>query len=220
MRASSAVRGSRGRTIGDRYAHRVDSTQGSDYTERLQTLEAPLWKRVLDVQAPYRRKIQSWKLGKTLDVGCGIGRCLAYLDPTSVGVDHNESSIAVARSRGLTAFTSDEFTATDYAKPKTFDSMLAAHLVEHLSEELARTVIESYVPYVKPGGRVVFITPQERGYASDPTHVRFCGYAEVEQLVKDVGLTVVQRGSFPFPRAAGRVFPYNEFHVIATVNDR
>ncbi len=34
-------------------------------------------------------------------------------------------------------------------------------------------MLRPYLPSVRPGGRVVFITPQERGFASDPTHVEF-----------------------------------------------
>jgi hypothetical protein len=46
----------------------------------------------------------------------------------------------------------------------TFDSMLAAHLLAHMSEVDARDVVSGYLPYVR--GRVVFITPRERGFAS------------------------------------------------------
>jgi hypothetical protein len=46
-----------------------------------------------------------------------------------------------------------------------FDSMLAAHLLAHMSEVDARGVVSGYLPYVRGGGRVVFITPRERGFA-------------------------------------------------------
>ncbi len=58
---------------------------------------------------------------------------------------------------------------------------------------------------------MVFICPQERGYASDPTHVRFVDDAGLARLAQSVSLHVERRCSFPFPRAVGRVFPYNEF---------
>ena len=32
---------------------------------------------------------------------------------------------------------------------------------------------EAYLPGLRAGGKVLFICPQERGYASDATHVRF-----------------------------------------------
>ncbi len=191
------------------------TTEGADYAERLRRLESVWWKRVLDVQAPYRWNIRRRRLGRTLDVGCGIGRNLAYLDPGSVGVDHNATSIEIARSRGLTAYTVDEFGTSEHARPGAFDAILAAHLIEHLPEEQAREVIASYLGYVRPGGTVMFITPQERGYASDATHVRFVGFAEAGQLAADLGLTVRRQYSFPLPRFAGRWFTYNEFNVVS-----
>jgi len=75
----------------------------------------------------------------------------------------------------------------------------------------------SYLPMVRPGGRVVFITPQERGYASDATHVAFTDFAALSELSDDLGLRVLSSHSFPFPRRAGKLFIYNEFHVIAEV---
>ncbi len=62
----------------------------------------------------------------------------------------------------------------------------------------------------------MFITPQERGYASDATHVRFVGFTESAAMAATLGLTVARQYSFPFPRSAGRVFTYNEFVTVAS----
>lgn len=192
-------------------------TEGVDYTDRLQRLSGARWKRVLDVQAPYRWNIRRLNLGRTLDVGCGIGRNLAHLGGNGVGVDHNASSIETCRQRGLTAYTSEEFFRDGHAAPGAFDAMLAAHLLEHMPAEQAREVVKSYLPCVRPGGKAVFITPQERGYASDATHVRWVGFEEARQLCEELGLTVEKQYSFPFPRPAGKVFTYNEFVTVAAV---
>jgi SAM-dependent methyltransferase len=191
------------------------STEGVDYTDRLRRVTGARWKRLLNTQAPYRWNVRRLGLGRTLDIGCGLGRNLAHLGGNGVGVDHNPTSVQVARAQGLTAFTIDEFLASAYARPDTFDSALAAHLVEHLTEDQAREVVGRYLPYVKSGGRVVFITPQERGYASDATHVRFMDFAGVGALAADLGLRVQRQYSFPFPRALGKLFTYNEFVVVA-----
>ena len=192
------------------------STEGSDYAERLVTLETARWKRVLDVQRPYRWNLSRLKLGRTLDVGCGIGRNLLNLDPSSVGVDHNATSVEVARKRGVTACTVDEFLAGPDAQPGAFDSMLVAHVVEHMPIEDARKVVGEYLPYLKPGGKVMFICPQEKGYTTDATHVSFTDAAALEALATSLGLSVSKSYSFPFPRIAGKVFAYNEFCVLAT----
>jgi SAM-dependent methyltransferase len=191
------------------------STEGVDYTRRLERQTGAGWKRLLNVQAPYRWNVRRLGLGFTLDVGCGIGRNLLHLDGNGVGVDHNATSVAAARAAGLTAYTVDDFFGSEFATAGRFDSLLAAHLVEHLAEPAALDVVRSYLPFVRSGGRVVFVTPQERGYASDATHVRFCGFAEVGKLCADLGLTVVRQYSFPFGRWAGKAFTYNEFVTVA-----
>jgi 2-polyprenyl-3-methyl-5-hydroxy-6-metoxy-1,4-benzoquinol methylase len=190
-------------------------TDVSDYAERLKTLEQARWKRWLGVQAPYRWNVRRLELGRTLDVGCGLGRNLAHLGGAGVGVDHNAASIAVARERGLEAYTPEEFIAGPHAREGAFDSLLAAHVVEHMSEDDAVGLLRTYLPFVSKGGKVVLITPQERGYATDATHIRFCGFAEVAALCETLGLALERQYSFPFPRPAGRVFPYNEFVTLA-----
>jgi 2-polyprenyl-3-methyl-5-hydroxy-6-metoxy-1,4-benzoquinol methylase len=192
-------------------------TDAPDYAERLKHLEQARWKQWLDVQAPYRWNIRRLDLGRTLDVGCGLGRNLAHLGGDGVGVDHNAASVAVARERGLVAYTSDEFLTGAHAREGSFDSLLAAHVVEHMAEDDAVGLLRTYLPFVRKGGKVVLITPQERGYATDATHVRFCGFAEVAALCETLGLTVARQYSFPFPRPAGRVFPYNEFVTLARI---
>lgn len=192
------------------------STDGSDYTDRLMRLEQPLWKRVLDVQAPYRWHVRRlFGEREVLDVGCGLGRNLAHLAPRGVGVDHNAHSIEVCRGRGLTAFTTEEFTGSEYAHAGRFEGMLAAHLIEHMPRAEAVKVLAGYVDYLASGARVVFICPQERGYATDSTHVEFTDFDGLADVARQLGLVVDRRRSFPFPRSAGKLFPYNEFVLIA-----
>ncbi len=190
-------------------------TDAPDYTERLATKESAGWKQRLDVQAPYRWNIRQLALGRTLDIGCGIGRNLAHLDGSGVGVDHNPTSVALARERGFEAYTADEFAQTPHARPAAFDSLLLAHVVEYMSEADALGLLRSYLPHVRPGGKVVLITPQEKGYTTDATHVRFCGFPEVAALCATAGLGVDRQFSFPFPRPVGKVFPYNDFVTVA-----
>lgn len=191
------------------------STAGREYAERLRRLDRSTWRRVLNVQAPYRWNIRRLGLGRTLDVGCGLGRNLAHLGGNGVGVDHNPTSIAIARSRGLTAFTGEEFRASEYAKPSSFDSILFAHVAEHLSLETGLELLREYLAYLRPGGKVCFITPQERGYRTDATHIRFVDFDGIREMTDALGLREVRHFSFPFPRIIGRVFPYNEFVLLA-----
>lgn len=194
-------------------------TRAKAYTDRLHQKEAAWWKRALDVQRPYRWNLRRLDPGFTLDLGCGLGRNLAHLDGSGVGIDHNPTSVAVCRDRGLEAYTPDEFAECAHAQsPPAFDTLLAAHVVEHLPTEDATTLLRRYLPHVRAAGKVILITPQRRGYESDPTHVRYVDAASLETLVGDLGLAMERTFSFPFPwPVVGRVFTYNEFVAVARV---
>ena len=183
------------------------------YTDRLTQLSGARWKRLLDVQRPYRWNLRRYDLGRTLDLGCGIGRNLAALPLGSVGVDHNATSVEAARARGFEAYTPEEFASREWA---SFDGMLVAHVIEHLSPDEGLDLVRQYVPYLKPYAKVLFICPQERGYAYDPTHVRWTTQEDLISLASDAGLAPDRARSFPFPRWMGRRFTFNEFNVLAT----
>jgi SAM-dependent methyltransferase len=189
------------------------STKGTGYADRLSRLSGVWWKRVFDVQRPYRWNLRRLKLGKTLDVGCGIGRNLINLGPTSVGVDHNPHSVAIAKKKGLSAYTSDEFRRAMAGKKSPFDSMLLAHVLEHMPTADGKKIIQEYLPYVKTN--VVVICPQEKGFASDETHVNFLDHRAIADILVSCGLKVYRSYSFPFHRITGKVFTYNETVVVA-----
>lgn len=191
------------------------STAGSDYADRLVRLQNRWWKRLFNVQAPWQWNLRRLKLGRTIDVGCGIGRNLISLGAGSVGVDHNAHSVQTARDAGFEAYTVEEFFASKkLAKPGSYDSMLVAHVIEHLTPDESREIIKSYLPLVKPGGRIVWICPQERGYASDATHVTYTDFTALRALADDLGIEFEKQYSFPFPRFVGKFFTYNEFDFI------
>jgi 2-polyprenyl-3-methyl-5-hydroxy-6-metoxy-1,4-benzoquinol methylase len=192
------------------------STNEPAYAQRLARLQTARWKRVVDVQAPYRWNLRRMQLGRTLDVGCGIGRNLQNLGGEAVGVDHNNEAVATCRLRGFTAYTVEEFPRSSDARDGAFDSILFAHVLEHMDRGEATALVRGYLRYLRRPGKVVMITPQERGYASDATHVEFLDSSSLQAIAHECGLRVERSSSFPFPRIAGRWFTYNEFVVVAT----
>ena len=193
------------------------STDTPDYAERLRRKQGLWWKRLLRVQAPYHWNLRRQDLGRTLDLGCGIGRNLGVLAEGSIGVDHNAQAVALARSSGYDAYTVQEFMEGDLAIVGAFDGLLLSHVVEHMEREEAVALIREFLPFVRPGGRIFLVCPQERGYASDSTHVWFAQDFDLEALVGTLGLELERSFSFPFPRRAGKLFIYNEFGVRARV---
>jgi len=118
---------------------------------------------------------------------------------------------------GYDAYTVKEFMDGELAVPGSFDGLLVAHVVEHMERQQALQLLRDYLPFVRPGGRVFLVCPQERGYASDPTHIWFAQGSDLGDLVETLGLAVERSFSFPFPRKAGKLFIYNEFCVTARV---
>jgi 2-polyprenyl-3-methyl-5-hydroxy-6-metoxy-1,4-benzoquinol methylase len=191
------------------------STDQKDYTEGLIYRQSAWWKKLLNVQAPYKWNINRLDVGFVLDVGCGIGRNLLHLDGKGIGVDHNETSICVCRSRGLTAYTVDDFMKSAYNQPETFDTMLLAHVAEHMTAADVDAILGLYAYLIKKNGKIIIITPQEAGFRSDDTHVEFMDFLKVDSILTKAGFKVAKQYSFPFPRVIGKIFKYNEFITVA-----
>jgi 2-polyprenyl-3-methyl-5-hydroxy-6-metoxy-1,4-benzoquinol methylase len=192
----------------------MNQSQTEAYTNRLLRLQQSLWKRALDVQAPYRWNLNRLRMGRMLEIGCGIGRNLINLG-SGVGIDPNASAVEIACSRGLIAYTPEAFlTSPDYQQA-SYDSLLLAHVAEHLGVDETISLVARYLNLLKPNGQVVMITPQEAGYRSDPTHVTFIDFVRLREINAALGLEEHRIYSFPFPRIVGKLFRYNEFVFIS-----
>lgn len=192
-------------------------TKSADYTARLVMQRERAARRIPGAQIPYAWNINRHLTGLTLDVGCGIGRNLTNLKHHAIGVDHNKTSVETARERGLEAYTVEEFTNTKYATPGTFDGLLTAHVLEHLTYSDCITLLQTYLPYLKPGATVMMICPQEKGYAAETTHIHWVDLDVMARIGTELGLTAHKNYRFPFPRPIGKVFTHNEFCATFTV---
>lgn len=190
---------------------RVDDTRDKNYTSRLVKLQSASWKQRLRIINPYRLHLRGVCRGSVLEVGCGVGRVLDFLGGSAIGIDHNEESIRICRSRGLAAFSPNELLEQRGRYVASFDVLLASHVMEHMSLEEGKRLIAHYLPFLKKTAKIVLITPQERGYLSDSSHKLFVDFEVQVELLKAVGFERKAHYSFPFPRLAGRVFVYNEF---------
>jgi len=200
-------------------------TADAEYAARLEGEVARGLRRWIDFQRPYRWNIGRLDPGRTLDVGCGVGRHLLSLPPGSMGVDLSEHAVARARARGANARTMDEF----FSNPgESFDTILLSHVLEHMTFEQGREVLGMYLPHLKGNGRVIAICPQEKGHWAPPpgdrpeytdidsgrAHVTFLDATALRSMLEDAGLTVERAYSFPFPRPFGNVFRHNETVVV------
>lgn len=97
--------------------------------------------------------------GLVLELGCGTGQILAGLHP-AVGLGVDASPRMIERARRLHAdaalrfVTGDAGAAVDEAP---FDAVIAADLLEHVADWTR--VVRVAVAACRPGGRLVFTTP-------------------------------------------------------------
>ena len=184
------------------------------YTERNLQLQSKWWKRLIPVQLPYRLIIKKNVQGNMLEIGCGTGRILKYFPSNAVGIDTNEFSIKECRKQKLRAFTVEEFADSEFNKENTYDNILFIHVLEHMSLEQAVRLIKKYKKNLKQNGKLIIACPQEKGFASDPTHVEFMDNQKLAEVCRRAGFEIIKTFSFPFSRSFGKIFLYNESYLI------
>ncbi len=192
------------------------SMNNEDYALRLQLISRKRYKKFLRPVNPYRRNLRKLVRGNCLEIGCGIGRNLSYLDnPNNLGIDLNPFALDVARSLGHLVMLNTEFRLHDEYL-STFDNLLFSHVLEHMDQEAAIGLIKDYLPYLSKDGKLVIICPQERGFDSDPSHVEFMDFEKLSTIVSKCQMRVVSASSHPLPVVFSKAFIYNEFVVIAS----
>lgn len=144
--------------------------------------------------------------GRVLDVGCGEGIFLQLLRDggrTGVGVDRSPEDVALARAKGLEVVEEDAL-AYLAGQREEFDGIFCAHVIEHLVPADAVRLIEGARAALRPGGRLVLITPDtldletltERFWL-DLTHVRPYPLPLLVALVKALGFELLDQGNDP-----------------------
>ncbi len=130
-----------------------------------------------------------------LEVGCGGGAFLAYLEGRghrAVGVDILEEAVRLA-ARAAPRSTVLQADAMHLPFPDArFDRLVSHHLVEHLED--LRGALKEWWRVLRPGGVMVVCTPN-RIYPSprifeDPGHVHLYDRRELEEAVRDCGFRV------------------------------
>ncbi len=186
-----------------------------DYALRLQLISNKGYKKLLGPINPYRRNLRRLIQGNCLEIGCGIGRNLSYLDnPDNVGIDLNPYALDVAKSLGHTVMLDSEF-KSQQQHLFAFDNLLFSHVLEHMNQETATELIMNYLPHLNAAGKVVIICPQKRGYDSDESHVEYMDFEKLSTIINKCQMRVVSASSHPLPAVFSEIFIYNEFVVTA-----
>jgi SAM-dependent methyltransferase len=143
--------------------------------------------------------------GPYLDFGCGTGHLVRRLSahgPAS-GFEVSAYSAGTARS---TAPGCRIYTAMDELPSAAFGALTAIHVLEHLDDEMAGSVLACWRRVLRPEGRALVVMPDPAGRAralagpgwtgyQDPTHINLKPHAEWREVFRSAGFAVVREGS-------------------------
>jgi len=115
-----------------------------------------------------------------LDVGCGRGEWLELLREqglVSSGIDSNRMQVAKSRELDLNVTEADLLSYLRGTPDSSLGAVTGFHIVEHLPVETLVAFLDETVRVVKPGGAVIFETPNPENilvgscnFYFDPTH--------------------------------------------------
>jgi SAM-dependent methyltransferase len=98
-----------------------------------------------------------------LDLACGAGEFLYYLRSRGYtaarGIDLSDEQLALARGMGLDNVAREDAIAHLRAHPRSYDFILASHIVEHLPKDEVVACLGLMGKALRAGGRLVVLLP-------------------------------------------------------------
>lgn len=150
------------------------------------------------------------KSARILELGCGPGYFLEYLRnhgyTAARGIDISEEQVGMAREKRLAAEVGDVFEALERSAG-SLDAVVGIDLLEHFSKDEGLRLCDSILQGLRPGGRVIFRTPNGSALLAGPivygdlTHMAIYNQSSLRQLLANAGF---ERMSFhetgPIPK--------------------
>jgi len=195
-----------------------NNTNTEDYFNEIHGNTQSILRKIIPTQLPYSYNLKRLKLGRVLEVGCGLGRNLKALSTGSIGIDHNVLSVDFCKGRGLEVYETNEFLKMATGnKDFQFDTLLMSHVLEHIEFENQISVLSKYLTFLKPNSNILLITPQEAGHKSTDSHITWTDFDRLRVILRTAApdWKIDKNFSFPFPRVVGAFFTFNEFNVLA-----
>lgn len=163
----------------------------------------------------YQRLVRRYlPAGPIVDFGCGMGHLLKRLsrDRVTAGVEASEWA-AIASQRNSPSSTI--YRSLEEVPSASHSGIVSIHVIEHINDEGLRPVLEQFKRIVRPGGRVLLVTPDATGWAAqnkgkdwnaltDPTHINLKGHASWRKVFENHGFGVLKEAAdglydFPYP---------------------
>ena len=139
---------------------------------------------------------------KVLDIGCGDGVFMEYLDKEGYdvfGLDTSTDAVESCKKKQLSVFNENALSFLQ-KKEDSFGSIMCSHLIEHISIDEIHNLIESCYNALANNGILVILTPNVKTllggitFWDDPTHIRPYTTKSLEKLFRDKGFSNVMVG--------------------------
>jgi len=117
---------------------------------------------------------------KFLDIGCGSGELLAFLEShgiAAMGIDLEEKEVERVQSVGLSAVQADAITFLNQSDT-LYSGISMIQVIEHIPNEAVVKLLDAVVERLEPGGMLLVETLNMRhplafnSFYVDPTHIR------------------------------------------------
>lgn len=147
--------------------------------------------------------LENNSLTKILDVGCGTGRLVRFLNQKgykALGCEPAREAVKIAQKiNGAKSVKKASATALPY-KAESFDLITSISVIEHLTKKEAREFINEAKRVLKPHGFIFIITPnfsspfryilKKKWFAfSDPTHINYFTPKSIRLLLSSSGFS-------------------------------
>jgi SAM-dependent methyltransferase len=143
--------------------------------------------------------------GPYLDFGCGTGHLLRRLSQVGPAAGFEISPFSAARAR-QTAPGCQVSTSVDDLPDGGFAGVTAIHVLEHLDDDVADSVLATFHRVLRPGGRALIVTPDSGGRAhqllgdrwsgfDDPTHINLKTHEQWRSFLGERGFSVLREGT-------------------------
>lgn len=109
--------------------------------------------------------------GSVLDIGCGVGNDIAYLQANSiyaVGVDISPAMLEIARGRsGGSSFVRCDFRDLSCFRPSSFDGILCLASLQHIYRTDFAAVFQQVARVLRRAGAMLIVTKAGHGVYFD-----------------------------------------------------
>jgi 2-polyprenyl-3-methyl-5-hydroxy-6-metoxy-1,4-benzoquinol methylase len=182
-----------------RFGYRVPGRVWKQAVSAVLLAPFPTWRETFDILALELPPVPN---GRVLEVGCGAGNSLLTLQGLgwqTQGIDFDMGAVRAARERGLSV---SEGGLAEQAYPDaTFDAVAMVHVIEHVPDPVAVLIETRRV--LRPGGRLVLITPNSAGRGhrrfgrawrglEPPRHVQVFNRASLLRAVEAAGFADIE----------------------------